>query len=127
MRRSGWYAGRLGEDEFLILGPVTDPFTAERAVWNALDEISTPIVDLGLPHRLGGTSVSVSAGIAMACPVDGWSSQLRKADIALYHAKAKKRGSTVMFRDGMRHPLAPTLNTARVRPEERSQSRSRTR
>jgi len=100
--------GRLGGDEFLILLP-----------WSTSDEatgaVEVILRGLGEPVAVGeGTALiaKASVGIAMAVAECMWSSQLRCADIALYHAK-NGPGGIVLFRDGMRHPNSASAPRSR--------------
>jgi diguanylate cyclase (GGDEF)-like protein len=97
-------AGRLGGDEFLILLPQLSGVKAAACVQALLARVAEPIEvddDSALPSV--APTVSASAGIAEAKPGCSWATQLRQADIALYHAK-KYLGGLVRFEDGMHHP-----------------------
>ncbi len=90
--------GRTGGDEFVVLisgGPVID-------LCNCL---SSAIHDtLRRPFTLEGETVSVGAsvGIAVSGPQhQDWDEVLRDADLAMYAAKAKGRGTTVEFTDDL--------------------------
>ncbi|RKS68056.1 diguanylate cyclase (GGDEF)-like protein [Motilibacter peucedani] len=83
--RGGDTAARLGGDEFAVLldGTAGRP-EAERAAQRLQDAIGRPV-------QLGATSVTVSASIGVAAPLDGSSAVeavLRCADEAMYAAKA---------------------------------------
>jgi diguanylate cyclase (GGDEF)-like protein len=98
MTRSSDTVARLGGDEFAIIQcGVTTASEVEVLCMRIVEAIHEPF-------ELGGTRVTVSAsiGIAMA-PVDaGDRTELaRKADIALYEAKARGRGQYVFFAAGM--------------------------
>ncbi len=90
---------RLGGDEFAII---------QQAVFNAKDEARTLagkiVAALRQPFQLDGQNIQigVSVGISNA-PVDGNNSHdlLRKADLALYAAKAKGRNCYMFYTEGM--------------------------
>lgn len=91
--------GRLGGDEFLIL--LSEPAGQEAAA-----KVEVVLHRLAEPIAVGegiDLVAKASVGIATATAECTWSSQLRRADIALYHAKNGPSG-TVVFRDGMQHP-----------------------
>jgi GGDEF domain-containing protein len=82
----------------------------------------------GLPNRAGARGVSAtvtpraSAGIALAQAGNDWADLLRRADIALYHAKAGG-GPAVLHDHGMPHrapaiPRGPRLRERVVRPRQ---------
>jgi diguanylate cyclase (GGDEF)-like protein/PAS domain S-box-containing protein len=111
--RSGDTVSRLGGDEFIILveGSESSRFFAAVAekICQALDA----------PIRIGERSLSVSGtlGIAVA-PVDGedFETLLKKADVAMYHAKARGRGSYSFFDARMNRDTAERLTlTAELR------------
>jgi diguanylate cyclase (GGDEF)-like protein/PAS domain S-box-containing protein len=86
-------AARLGGDEFtLLLVNIADRHDALRVV----EELQH---DLGIPILLGGRSVAISGscGIAFAEPADMPGDVLRKADLAMYDAKARGRGRSCLF------------------------------
>jgi diguanylate cyclase (GGDEF)-like protein len=109
-------ASRLAGDEFLLLipHPPTDPAgDGVLAHANAiLAALSTPL-DLHLDHggadhgtgagTAGTTTPRASAGIALSQAGNTWTDQLRRADIALYHAKAEP-GRAMLHTHGMHHP-----------------------
>lgn len=101
--RIGATAGRLAGDEFLILLPDATADDALSAVKACFARLSTPAV---LPVG-DGTKVTVissaSVGVSMPEPESTWSDLLRRADIALYHAKLE-RGRAVLHTPGMRQP-----------------------
>jgi diguanylate cyclase (GGDEF)-like protein len=97
------FPGRLGGDEFLILLPQPAPVKAAVLVQALLSRIAAPIT-LGRDIRSCATlTATASAGIATAAPESTWNTQLRQADIALYHAKDHP-GGIVLFQEGMQHP-----------------------
>ena len=89
---------RIGGDEFaLILGRLDDPEEAGQLARRLAAAVTAPI-------DVGGRSIAVgvSIGIAMG-PGDGHQAQqlFRKADFALYRAKADRNGSCRFFEPGM--------------------------
>jgi diguanylate cyclase (GGDEF)-like protein len=89
---------RLGGDEFTIVLPdlraATDAATVAQHAIKALSE----------PFRIGHgeTFVAASVGVALF-PVDGTTADdlLQHADMAMYRAKEKGRGTHVFFEEGM--------------------------
>jgi diguanylate cyclase (GGDEF)-like protein len=105
--RHDGHAARLAGDEFLLLLPVgmSDPV---EPVATILAELTAP-VPLG-PDPDGAYTPHASAGITIFDGVHGtWTSVLRQADIACYHAKARGGGYEV-YSPGMSmpRPAAPT-------------------
>ena len=99
--RYGGHAARLAGDEFLLLLPVTagDPV---EPIATILAELTAP-VPLG-PDPDGAYTPRASAGITIFDGVCGtWTSMLRRADIACYHAKAHGGGYEV-YSPGMSMP-----------------------
>jgi diguanylate cyclase (GGDEF)-like protein len=99
--RHGGHAARLAGDEFLLLLPVPvgDPVEPAACI---LAEITTP-VHLATNPQVRHTP-HASAGITIFDGVDGtWTSMLRRADIACYHAKAHASGYEV-YQPGMSMP-----------------------
>jgi diguanylate cyclase (GGDEF)-like protein len=106
--RSRDVVARLGGDEFVVIlrdvdGYATATATAERIV----DQI-------GRPFRIGGnnTAIGASIGIALA-NADALSVDdlLRKADMAMYEAKAGGRGQYMIFNDDVSDRLEGRLAT----------------
>lgn len=88
---------RLGGDEFAILVSFDDLADIERLCGRIIDEIGKPIQFKSETLR-SATSIGVSI-----CPEHGGDSEtlLRNADLALYEAKGKGRGTYVYFADCM--------------------------
>lgn len=105
-RKIGALACRLGGDEFVLLLPTADP----RTLMHQVTEISAT-VSAALPLALGETLTVIthpgaSVGVAVPEPDDSFSDLLRKADLALYHAKSHGTG-THLYAPGLRqHPFA---------------------
>ena len=107
--RIGGLAARLGGDEFLlVLPPGLD--SVVEVVESILDTLTRPI-----PVPLAHTAVTVlpglSAGLTPAAGHTGragagqtWTETLRRADVALYHAKHDPRRRLVVHTPGLRHP-----------------------
>jgi diguanylate cyclase (GGDEF)-like protein len=79
--------GRLGGEEFVIVLPDADEAAARSFSERLLAHVRALDVSRWLPHR----RVTVSVGIALSMPGDGVSQMLRRADEALYAAKAGGR------------------------------------
>ncbi|MEO0424217.1 MAG: diguanylate cyclase [Pseudomonadota bacterium] len=89
-------AARYGGEEFAVL--LTGPSDAD--MWRIAHRLHCCVRELALPHPglASGRSVTVSAGVAIADPIEGDKpeSLLRIADDALYQAKAQGRDRTVV-------------------------------
>ena len=121
--RVGDLIARLGGDEFAIIGyHVAGVEGATNIAMHVLKGLESPIEIGGHRHKIG-----VGIGIALI-PRDAGSADeaLRKADIALYRAKAESR-STVRFfeedmdrhvreRDMIERDLAAAVGTDMLRP-----------
>lgn len=89
---------RLGGDEFAIIQTgITSPGEAEILCLRLLEAIYEPFDLAGAEARVG-VSVGVAFGPGDA---DDRSELTRKADIALYEAKAAGKGRFLFFADGM--------------------------
>jgi diguanylate cyclase (GGDEF)-like protein len=89
---------RLGGDEFTVVLPeLREAADAATVAQHVIQALSQPY-DIGS----GDTFVSASVGIALY-PIDGATGQelLRHADMAMYRAKAKGRGSHAYFEEEM--------------------------
>ena len=107
-RWPAWTLARLGGDEFtVVLEDFTDPAQA-RAVAEAL------LAALAEPHRLpqGLVHTNASIGVALA-QTQGVTAfdLLRKADTALYEAKARGRGQVALFDKALRKRALVRLQT----------------
>jgi diguanylate cyclase (GGDEF)-like protein len=100
--RRGELVARLGGDEFVVvLDRCEDTEAAVRAAQRLVTALCAPIA-------LAQAEVSVSTGVGVAFyPADGNSFEelLRKADMALYRAKAEGRGEVRFFRPAMDHEV----------------------
>lgn len=114
-RRLDGHAARLGGDEFLLILPAryTDG-TASVAV--LLANITTPVEITGDEAQQTVTiAPAATAGITWYDGHHGtWSSLLRQADIALYHARAAGTWYQV-YRPGMHMPHQPSRHGQRLR------------
>lgn len=91
--RDGDLVARLGGDEFAILARnVAGAEAATTIALRIIDSLQTPVSAGGVNHAVG-----TAIGVALS-PSDGVDAQelLRKADVALYRAKAERK-STVRF------------------------------
>ena len=96
--RTGDHVARLGGDEFAILAPQLSG--AEEATGIALRVIK----ELEQPIKIGATRHQIGVGIGVALiPQDGRdeSEIMRKADIALYRAKAERDSALCFFEPAM--------------------------
>ena len=117
--RPGDTAGRLGGDEFaIVLEDVESVEVVEAVCHRLLTGLSQPI-DLGDVAPIVGASI----GYALSDGVTNSEDLLRKADIAMYAAKAAGRGQLVAFRQELldsasaRSELATLLRGAESRDE----------
>ncbi|WP_029030048.1 putative bifunctional diguanylate cyclase/phosphodiesterase [Salinarimonas rosea] len=102
----GIRAYRIGGDEFALLRP-------EAATPQSLRALASSIFRRlhALPQdatALGAPSVTIGAAIDK-----GTCELRRKADLALYHAKAERRGSYMMYKEGMRTAIGSRLEAIR--------------
>jgi diguanylate cyclase (GGDEF)-like protein len=99
----GDIVARLGGDEFTII--LGGPHNQE-----ALEQLCTKLVESARhPFDLAGTQVFVGVSMGIArCPIDGQTAVelTRKADIALYSAKANGRSSYAVFDPEMEAMIA---------------------
>jgi predicted signal transduction protein with EAL and GGDEF domain len=96
--RNGDVVARLGGDEFAILAThLADPEAATTLALRIIETLATPIAASGAIHRAG-----VGIGIALV-PTDASTTDeaLRKADVALYRAKAERRSALRFFASAM--------------------------
>ncbi len=104
--RGGDTVGRLGGDEFILLLP--ELRTAEEAGAIA-DKLLQAI---SRPFHVEGRDLQISASIGIAlCPEDGRDAAelLRKADAAMYQAKADGRNALAFFTEEMNHSVERRL------------------
>ena len=92
--RDSDFIARLGGDEFVLLQPNMPAIQASTDLAAKLNTI------LSRPFDIGGHEVQVGASIGIAiCPADAIDSDqlLKKADLALYRAKAEGKGKFHYF------------------------------
>nr|WP_294529579.1 EAL domain-containing protein [uncultured Rhodopila sp.] len=100
--REGDSVARLGGDEFaVIMLNLDDPAV--------VDALATRIIEVvGAGYEIEGHQISIGTSIGMALsPVDGTAPYelLKKADTALYGAKANGRGTACFYEDAMNSAL----------------------
>jgi diguanylate cyclase (GGDEF)-like protein len=96
--RDGDIVARFGGDEFAILAThLSGPEAATTVALRVIESLISPIRAAGVDHSIG-----VGIGIALL-PGDASSSEevLRKADVALYRAKAERRSALRFFEPAM--------------------------
>jgi diguanylate cyclase (GGDEF)-like protein len=96
--REGDLVARLGGDEFAILARnVAGAEGATSVALHLLDALAAPVVVAGVRHSIG-----TAIGVALS-PHDGVTAEdlLRKADVALYRAKADHRSGVRFFEEQM--------------------------
>ncbi len=94
--------GRVGGEEFAVLLPHTTPDQAESVA----ERIRTSIEAEPVSHDPSDISVTASIGIACRLPTDNeWADCLRRADKAMYRAKALGRNQVVV--DGLTNHSEP--------------------
>jgi diguanylate cyclase (GGDEF)-like protein len=100
--REGDLVARLGGDEFAVLARhLSGPDAAAGLAARVVDALKAPVYAGGGQHHIGS-----GIGIALA-PVDGsdLDTLVRKADVALYRAKAKGASAFRFFEADMDHAI----------------------
>ena len=92
--------GRLGGEEFLIASPEASEIAARRLAEHLLSRVRS----LDLARHVPGSHVTISIGLTVAAHGDTVAHLLRRADDALYSAKANGRDCVVSRMFG----IAPT-------------------
>ncbi len=109
-RAAGHFVARLGGDEFMVI------LTGSDAADRCLELAETVIEGISEPMGLscGTLDVSASAGVVVAAADDYLSPSdvLRRADLALYEAKADSPGEVVRFDQRLHDSLLATAQMA---------------
>jgi len=92
--------GRLGGEEFLILSPETHEIGTRRLAEQLLAQVRT----LDISRHVSGRRVTISIGLTVSAPRDTVTQLLRRADEALYAAKASGRDCVVSRLPGVPSP-----------------------
>ncbi|WP_375450510.1 putative bifunctional diguanylate cyclase/phosphodiesterase [uncultured Devosia sp.] len=95
---SNGYVARLGGDEFVIIQPLHQNSVAVETLAAAI------IAAIGGPFEISGHRINIGASVGMAVSPehgDAGDVLLKRADMALYKAKAQGRHSAVMFEDNL--------------------------
>ncbi len=104
--RSGDTVGRLGGDEFIVLLPqLSSPANAAGVAEKLLQTLSRP-------YRVQGRDLRISASIGIALSPqngDNGSELLRKADAAMYQAKADGRNGYAFFTEELNRSVERRL------------------
>jgi diguanylate cyclase (GGDEF)-like protein len=124
--RDGDLVARLGGDEFVVLAQhLLSPQAAASIAHRIIESLSGPIMT-------GGTRHEARAGIGIALlPSDAQTvdEAIRKADVALYRAKAEQRSTFRFFeesmdrmvqdRDRLEHDLREAMASGHIQPRLR--------
>jgi diguanylate cyclase (GGDEF)-like protein len=99
--RPGDTVARLGGDEFVVLLPSVTSSASAVAVALRIQGL------LNEPLEVGGQSITIRAsiGIALSDPADSAETLIRNADVAMYVAKSRAVGGSVVFEPGMQDRL----------------------
>ncbi len=107
--RGSDFVGRYGGEEFVVVASDCDLFGA----WALADRFRIALGRMAEPHRPYGERVTASVGIASAPPSDELDPEelLRRADQALYRAKAEGRDTIRAWEIPMTRPIpvAPAI------------------
>jgi diguanylate cyclase len=106
-------ACRYGGDEFLIMLPEVDNPGMAAAVWHKLE------LALGEPYIIDGYRIRLTASMGgVVYPADGQSDEelIRRADRALYRAKARSRNASIEALSSATLPEADTRDRAAFLP-----------
>jgi diguanylate cyclase (GGDEF)-like protein len=99
MNRSGDFVGRYGGEEFIVLLPECDL----EGTLKVAEKIRLAVKDLNIPHAFSATTdhVTISLGCeSMWCETETSITELlKRADLALYHAKKQGRDRVVAAND----------------------------
>lgn len=98
--RTSDVVARLGGDEFMVfMRDVYDPRVAMERSEALIAAFRSAAADRGLPH-----DVSLSVGVVVSQDPHPFSELYRRADIALYRAKAEGKNCAVAYLEGMAYP-----------------------
>ena len=98
--RTSDVVARLGGDEFMVLmRDVYDPRVVMERSEALIAAFRDTAVERGLPH-----DVSLSVGVVVSRDPHPFSELYRRADIALYRAKAEGKNRAVPYCEGMAYP-----------------------
>ena len=101
--RGGELQARYGGDEFVVvIEENSDPANAEKVAQRIVQTLSEPM-------RIDALSIGIGASVGIArYPDDACSEDelLRKADSALYRAKARRRGDVCFYEDSLDEQVA---------------------
>ena len=100
--------GRLGGEEFLIVSPDASEIGARRLAERLLAQVRS----LDLTADLGGRRVTISIGLTVSTAGDTITHLLRRADEALYAAKANGRDCVVARMPGATPSPSPQASAA---------------
>jgi diguanylate cyclase (GGDEF)-like protein len=89
--REGDILGRVGGEEFLVLLPMT----SREAAFNLAERLRTALAATPLAEGTQTIQISASLGVAELQPNEAAGAWLRRADQALYQAKATGRNRVV--------------------------------
>lgn len=104
------FVARLGGDEFVIMLPEID---ASGDVAHVADKI---LKSLSEPYLINGQELRTSPSIGICLyPEDATEDQdlIKKADVAMYHAKANGRGNYQFFNEGMQQAALKRIRIER--------------
>jgi diguanylate cyclase (GGDEF)-like protein len=100
--------GRLGGEEFLIVNGGASEIDARRLAERLLSQVRS----LDLTRHLAGRRVTISIGLTLSAPGDTVTHLLRRADEALYAAKANGRDCVVARMAGATPSPSPQASAA---------------
>ncbi|UHD45769.1 EAL domain-containing protein [Aureimonas altamirensis] len=124
--REGDLVARLGGDEFVVLSQhLMGPEAASSIALRIIEGFSEPILTGRVGHHIGaGLGIALLPGDAQTA-----AEAIRKADVALYRAKAERRSAFRFFeedmdrlvkeRERMERELERALGEARIQPRFR--------
>ena len=102
--REGDLVARLGGDEFAIIQTGGPQPSAGQAMADRL------VNAIGAPFMVDGNALQIGASVGIAIVGNATTDAdevLKRADLALYDAKARGRGCFTLYRDGMERTCEP--------------------